>query len=214
MRQRSDAFTLVEVLVAMSILVIVLGIAYGAYAAATQSVDRCKRRMTVEQDARALLGMLERELRCGYLRAGETRSSARPDTPHFRCDPKAADGAVLDFTTSGGLNDPDAPGPGICRVMYALDENAGLLLRKQDDAAWLCVARGVQALTVKAHDGREWRARWDSTAEGGLPGAVQVEIAFEGNGGAPCAFTTAVALAVLPAAESTASGGTPVPVRR
>ena len=63
---RHSAFTLIEILVALAIMVIVVGCAYGIYFAATKSAARYRARTEVERDARALLRMMGREIRCSY----------------------------------------------------------------------------------------------------------------------------------------------------
>jgi len=63
---RQFAFTLIEILVALAIMVIVVGCAYGIYFAATGSAARYRARNEVERDARALLRMMGREIRCSY----------------------------------------------------------------------------------------------------------------------------------------------------
>ena len=66
MRIRQSAFTLIEILVALAIMVIVVGCAYGIYFGATRSATRYRARNEVERDARALLRMMGREVRCSY----------------------------------------------------------------------------------------------------------------------------------------------------
>jgi len=66
MRIRQSAFTLIEILVALAIMVIVVGCAYGIYFGATRSAARYRARNEVERDARALLRMMGREVRCSY----------------------------------------------------------------------------------------------------------------------------------------------------
>jgi prepilin-type N-terminal cleavage/methylation domain-containing protein len=61
---RQSAFTLVEILVALAIMVIVVGCTYGLYIGATKSAARYRARAEVERDARALLRMMGREIRC------------------------------------------------------------------------------------------------------------------------------------------------------
>lgn len=61
-----SAFTLIEILVALAIMVIVIGCTYGIYFAATRSSTRYRARTEVERDARALLRMMSREIRCSY----------------------------------------------------------------------------------------------------------------------------------------------------
>jgi prepilin-type N-terminal cleavage/methylation domain-containing protein len=79
-RSRSSAFTLIEILVALAIMVIVVGCAYGIYFAATRSASRYRARAEVERDARALLRMMSREIRCSYF-PQPTETSAVQSSP-------------------------------------------------------------------------------------------------------------------------------------
>jgi prepilin-type N-terminal cleavage/methylation domain-containing protein len=65
-RVRASAFTLIEILVALAIMVIIVGCTYGIYFAATRSAARYRARAEVERDARVLLRMMGREIRCSY----------------------------------------------------------------------------------------------------------------------------------------------------
>ena len=201
----------------MSIIVIVLGIAYGAYAAATQSVERCSGRMTLEQEARATLHLMARELRCSHLAepsappvraAGPlgTSSARKVASPVFRGGSKTPGGVFLRFTTLGGLADPDVTSSGICNVSYRYAPSRGLLLRKQEDplyaaaknpdrAAWLCMARNVRSVTVQYFNGRDWLDKWDLGPSAGLPRAVRVELTLENSRGRIATFSSAAHIA-------------------
>ena len=86
-RTRQSAFTLIEILVALAIMVIVVGCTYGLYFAATRSAARYRARTEVERDARALLRMMSREIRCSYLPVPN-------ETPAVQSSPAVTSGLV------------------------------------------------------------------------------------------------------------------------
>jgi prepilin-type N-terminal cleavage/methylation domain-containing protein len=92
-----SAFTLIEILVALAIMTIVVGCTYGLYIGATKSAARYRARTEVERDARALLRMMGREIRCSYF-------SLSSEAPAVQSSPAG---------TSGSMN---SPGPAPARA--------------------------------------------------------------------------------------------------
>ena len=154
-RRSRIGFTLIEILVALSIMVIVLGAAYGTFRAATNSVSRCKARKTLEEDGQGLLRMMAREIRCSYFPApGENRpvsssgttppatpatpapiAAARSERPAPQYLNGTSDGQTgsLQLLTTAGMADPDQPASGLYNIAYQLDAVKKRLLRRQAD---------------------------------------------------------------------------------
>ena len=97
----SGAFTLIEILVALAIMVIVVGCTYGLYMAATKSATRYRARTEVERDARALLRMMAREVRCSYLPTAAAAPTVQPS-------PAGTSGAPASFLNATAT--PPSPG--------------------------------------------------------------------------------------------------------
>ena len=190
-------FTLVEILVALSILTIVLGVAYATYAASTKSVSRCRAHISAGREARALLGRMVREVRCTYMRAPETvetggateilREQRHPD---FLGQDDSGNEEILQFLTPAGIGGPDAPTAGLNWVAYRFDEPSGTLYRREasiveapeslaDEKDWWPVAQDVQSVELRYFDGNDWRDAWDSNERGELPRAVRIVIVLE-----------------------------------
>lgn len=221
LRNRSG-FTLIEILVALSIMVIVLGAAYGTFSAATKSVSRCRARKALEEDGQGLLRMMAREVRCSYFPAPiENRAvsssattpagtgapavaapSERP-TPQYLYGTSDGHTGFLRLLTTGGIADPDQPSSGLYNVAYRLDPMKRMLFRRQADLlqpaqsdteglGWLCVARGVESLAYSFSDGKNWADAWQTDGGTGLPSAVKIDIVLSDAGGNQRAFSTTV----------------------
>ncbi len=205
-------FTLVETLLALGIIALVLGLAYGTYAAATQSVSRCGDRAGLDMEARALMDRMEREMRCvcvplsssdgGTIRTGPTGTVGELQ-PLLVGRGATTDGEVLHFVTTGGMARQDGPLPGLSVVRYRLDRASRTLLRSQGtlvdagdvparDVGWLPVARDVESVALAYSDGEKWRDDWDSEDAGALPAAVHVEVTLRGEDTPATTFATSV----------------------
>jgi len=211
------AFTLVEVLVALSLMVIILGVVYGAYSSPSRSVSDCKEKIRSSQEARVRLRALAYALRQCYARvralpdlgsSGQKTASGGiedADQPDFLAEEHSTGGNLLEFVA---VRQPDATRsgpPGAARVAFRLDEANGLLLRRDralgadsdsdSDQAWTPVARHVTAASFRYYDGKEWREEWNSRDEGGPPYAVAVKLTFAFDDGRRQSFQTATWLA-------------------
>ena len=214
--RQDGGFTLLELLVALSIIVLVLGAAYGAYAAATSSVARCRLRAGVERDARVALRIIEREVRCVAYRppepkarkpGGDSLLSEKARVPWFESSRDASE-CLLRVLTFGGMTDPEAPGSGQFAVTYRYDSPRKRLLRRQEDrmapaaedadSGWLCIAQNVESARVFFFDQGHWSEGWDAQKESELPSAVRVELTLNDAEGAPHLFTVVVDVPVRP----------------
>lgn len=210
------AFTLLELLIALSVIVLVLGAAYGAYAAATSSVSRCRQRAAVERDARVVLRMIEREVRCVAYRppdpkpqkpGGDTGLSGKPRTLYVEASRDVSE-CLLRVVTFGGIMNPDEPESGQFIVTYRYDSPRKRLLRRQvdrmaaakedSDEDWLCVAQEVEAVKVSLFDQGQWTDSWDAQKESELPAAVRVELTLNDAGGTPHFYVTVADIPVRP----------------
>jgi len=207
--RREPGFTLVEMLVALSMMGILFGIAYATYAATTRSVARCGAKIAVAQEARAVLARMAREIRCVYVgararpkKAGGTRDLLEDGPRSLVGHDGSGQGDLLQLLTTGAITRPDELDAGVREVAYRLDESNRTLLRRQtksvdlsearsDDRGWWVVARNVRAVSVRYFDGKDWREKWDSQDEQGPPGAVRVEISFDTESGGRTTFATA-----------------------
>ena len=198
--RRDSAFTLIEILVALAMMAVIVGIVWASYAAATRSVTRCSASIYVEQEARAVFQRISREIRCCYVRPPEVEAASDEEgPPGLRGENNAPDGEILRMLTAGGIGRLDEASGGLGVVVYRFDESRHTLLRAQarlaetgdplsDDARWWIVARDVQTVILKFFDGRAWYEEWDFSEKGELPRAVSIEIVFENDNAGRVAY--------------------------
>ena len=194
-------FTLLELVVAASMIAMLLVVAYGSYLAAAESVSRCTCRMTLQQRARALLLRMSREVRCCYVPVSEGEHPNDSRWPYGLLGGRDR----LRLATAAGTGMPDELSAGVCVVSYQLDESRGALLRKrsllvdQDDGAgegnWPAIARDVRAMTCHYFDGDRWLDTWDAGRGAELPRAVRITITFEAQACGPMTFSTTARIA-------------------
>jgi len=202
---------LLEILVALSIMVIIVGISFATYVAATESVSRCNARMAVEQEARTVLRRMAREIRSSCIppsasasaakTAEETESFEEKPASAFKAEKESRDEVLLRLVTAGGTPRPDEIIPGLSVVAYRLDESTGTLYRLQarivdppevfdDEDNWLVCARDVKAVEFEYFDGEEWQEDWDSYSKGMLPLAARIKITLQSKDCPPVSFVT------------------------
>ncbi len=204
---RDSGFTLIEILVALAMILIILGIAYAAYAGATESVSRCRVRTAVEQEARAVLQRMAREIRCCYLwpppvtaDRGAARTTHEDARPAFLGKGRFDRAEMLQFVTAGGILKPDQPNAGLSVVAYRFEESRHALLRAQagfmetgdpfaDDDRWWLVARDIQKVGLRFFDGENWHGEWDSDDKGELPRAVSIELTLGIDSAEPATYS-------------------------
>jgi prepilin-type N-terminal cleavage/methylation domain-containing protein len=148
-------FTLMEILVALTIIVAILAMVYGSFAATTRSIDAFGARMAQLERTCFALRLMTRQLRCAYAPdtsqpappgsngigtqsgspptagAGQILASKHPML--FRGNCSDSRGEILSFVTSSGLGGgPDAP-RGLFRVSYLYDKLSSTLSVSRQD---------------------------------------------------------------------------------
>jgi prepilin-type N-terminal cleavage/methylation domain-containing protein len=142
-------FTLIEMLVALTIIVAILAMVYGSVAATTRSIDASGARLAGTERACFTLRLMTRQIRCAYAPSPaqspssgsrETRMGGdvgpmndgingplRVPAALFRGNSRDPHGEILSFITSSGLGaGPDAP-RGLFRVSYLYDRASSTL---------------------------------------------------------------------------------------
>ena len=183
-RGASKGFTLVEVLIALSIVAALLAIALGGLRVSMAAWRRGDARAEGLQHARGLNRLLVRALGGAYpYRVGARGQDVAPFT---------FDGAPerLTFVTTAP---PVPPGGPIAYTAVSLaHEGEGFTVREGalpdldplDRRAPVLVDPSVIALHFRYLRGedRSWRERWDAAAENGLPAAVEVTLTLRRDG--------------------------------
>lgn len=195
------AFTLIEILIALAMMATILSMMYGSYAATSQSMQSYGSRMASSERATLILRLMERQIRCAYMRpknenADDSIRADHRDTPTdqslsasaFQGNAQDPQGRILSFTTSG-LGGESPGQSGLSRIRYRYDAITDTLwidrrpLLEECDEADLAqsgrpVLDRIAAVNTEFYDGHKWRPTWDSAKAGTLPRAVRVSLSF------------------------------------
>jgi prepilin-type N-terminal cleavage/methylation domain-containing protein len=147
-------FTLLEVLIAAAIIVTIVSMVYGSYAATSESAEIYKSRMTQSQRVRATLQQIARQIRCCFvperynmttdpegadsnpyvLQDTDPMIFARRQTAtegvsdYFHSDPRAMGGEILRFVTTNAICCEQGQAGGLYEVAYIYDKYTATLL--------------------------------------------------------------------------------------
>ena len=208
-----DGFTLIEALVAMTIVVSIVSMVYGSYFATSKSAEVYKARMTTSESVVSALQQMARQIRCSYARAAEDSAAfpARRDLPKtqgilekpvscFKGGSDLSAGEILHLvTTARGLDDLR---DGLFDVVYKFDKSTHTLLVSQrrfvetptdlvENRDFFPVIEGVESIELEFFDGSEWLDQWDFTQKKKSPRAVRISIVCEDENGRKCSYGTA-----------------------
>lgn len=180
-------FTLIEVLLALTISAIVLVAVSMAFAGALQMRDRASANLDKSAPVERAMDMMRRDLKNvvppGMLLAGPLQSGA------YEGGMDANDGIQIYTTT--GLMTPNDPWGDIQKVTYGLQSSSdstnggkdliravtrNLLATGPEDEDDQFVLSGVESVTFSYYDGAEWVDTWDDSTQTNLPMAVKVDV--------------------------------------
>jgi general secretion pathway protein J len=184
------AFTLIEVLIAVSIFAIVLGaintVFYSALKLRNKTSELLDKSVPVEQ----AITIIERDLRNLVPPNGPLSGQLQSAPPLTNAIPGAV-GPVF-YCASANIDDVN-PWPEVQKVSYVItpstnrlagndlfrvvDRNLLAPIPEQPDSQWLM--SGVQQIAFQYYDGTAWQDSWDSTLqEPKLPKAIKLQIQF------------------------------------
>lgn len=202
-----------EILVALSMLILILAAVYGSYTAATTSVARCKPKSILEQQARLFLQRITSELRCYYAgrpsgsiessfqRAPARETVQQDEAPLFVNKDVSSRQTLLQLITPAVASRQNHNVGGLVIVSYRLDESKTALLRSErryvdrldnddEDCTWLPVLANVKTIAFEYFDGSEWQDEWDRHDMSGPPQAVRITLVLETEDTGPLSFVS------------------------
>lgn len=217
MRSKSvkDGFTLVEILMAVTIIVMIVSMVYGSYFATAKSTKVYKAKMTMSGQTRKVLRQMARQIRCSYL--GKTKEHAdlagtisrgkmeTPESPiiYFNCEPDAPGGEILHLVTTNRLFSEQEQAEGLFDVAYKFDKDSGTLSLSQrrfvgtperfvEERNWRPLVRNVEGIDLDFFDGQQWLSKWDFKQMVKLPVAVKIGITSKDENHRQCRYGTIV----------------------
>jgi general secretion pathway protein J len=197
-RGQQGGFTLVEVLVAISILAILFTSVYGIFSSVSLARERLDSDSAEYHRARVLFDRMGRELRGTYFQSRDRNLVFSGRT--------VDDGPVeLELTTTA-VSPLSQTGSGLAKVHYLLvadeEDNADgtmVLMRSEhpvheaSDEGTVGMMRlvpGIEAMVVRFYSAGEWQREWDGRTSG-LPEMVEITVQLRTEGKQPTSFISA-----------------------
>jgi type II secretion system protein J len=216
-RYGKNGFTLVEILVAMTIIVAIVSMVYGSYFATSKSTQIYKSRIALFQQGRKVLGQMARQIRCSYTATIEKpvpsmtltsipqqkQEISENSVSFFDSDQDNPSGEILHLITTcrfwGNRDSTD----GLFEVVYKFDKNEGTLFLNQrkfigvpentmEKRNWQKVLSNINCLELAFFDGQQWLKNWNFNDKKVLPSAVKLDITCEDENYRPYHYDTAV----------------------
>lgn len=170
-------FTLIEILVAVTIASLLLSGVYGVFARVSNTERELRARSTCYQHARSIFSRIGQEIG-GAILLGNTPGA------EFRSD----DNGYLSFTSTS----VPQPGGGVSmqQVSYRLVQQDGAdtlklqrdsspLFATTEDPQWRRLSSKLVELQWRFHDGASWLEAWDSSLRNSLPKTVELRLILE-----------------------------------
>jgi len=205
-RTTRQGFTLVELLVATTMITVILSMVYGTYFAVSRSTRMHKAGTDLSGRLYAAVQQIARELRCAY---AEARPAPPPDSKnnrpgtgnfssrsfnYFRGGLDPASGEFLHFVTAAEALAPAERWAGHVELIYTFDRAARTILssrRKLVQTATESARPGrptvllgdVERIDLAFFDGRQWVDQWDFARNKILPPAVKISITCRDENG-------------------------------
>ncbi len=190
----AGGFTLLEVLIAISILALMAGIVFSVVLGSTRRSRALDEEMELRQTAGAVLSLIAEDVKGAYVQPGSVpfflgRDAFNRDNP--------ADGIDLVTTAVLPVNPMTVSGD-LAEVGYTIiheaDSETGTLYRREqappdesgdDGGESFEMTDRVQSLNLRYFDGESWNDEWDSqdqardNMKGRIPNEVEIEITLE-----------------------------------
>jgi general secretion pathway protein J len=229
---RADGFTLIEVLVAVTILAMIFSILFGTFFYTVKNAEEQEERAAIYHKANFILNNINQNVSSAYIPfGGQYKSDEDEEKPVFS-GTDAANGdtpgdALSIFTTNPRFAAPSLAGE-IAYVSYETteeateeapvlhDENNPLTLRctvtplltgAEEEGAAPQWAINIHSLDFQFFDGEDWVSKWDFKEQESLPSALKAVLEIADSGGTIYSFSTIAQIhanAVLEETKTTA----------
>lgn len=186
LNSRRAGFTLIEILISLTLLTIVLGAVYSSFFSVHSVLERFENVSLKYHETRTALDIMRREI-----------ESALPNSPGAtkNTEDKTAfvikDRDIMGKSTSElSLTAFTFKGSGVNAISYYVEEIDGKLnlLKKESPAGiqskeyTMETIEAITGFSVETHYNNQWVKTWNSANTGKLPVIVKVSIEFDDNG--------------------------------
>jgi prepilin-type N-terminal cleavage/methylation domain-containing protein len=213
----SSGFTLLEIMVATTILTIIMSFVYFSFSNSMNIVDSVDKRNDVYQSGRQLINLMSREMESAYLIDHDPNSSESLRNPTFFIGTRDSHGGremdKLRFTTLShvvvAFEDTEVVRESEhCEVEYSFSvdyKKDNVSLTHREDFGFRTEPMGftkygktfeltdnLKEFTLKYFDGKEWLDTWDSEEKKDLPVAIDMSIILADENGKEVKFATMI----------------------
>jgi len=182
--RNNGGFTLIEVLVAITLLSLVLTAVYGVFTTLSTTQKRLQGDSEAYHQARIIFDRLAREIRTCYLDTGNERST-------FSSGEDNLGQPYLEFCSTSALTSGDTPG-GVTQVRYELEtdlgQTVGVLYRRaqplyitEEIGRRQKMSSQIKTIVWRFYDGSEWQDDWDSSMSDSLPQTVEMQLTIHSS---------------------------------
>ncbi len=195
-KSKEDGFTLIEAMVAFTILAIIAGIAFTVVFGTSKRSRVLVREMELRRVGGSVINLISEDLKGAFVREGIIPFFVGSDN-FFRDDP--ADEANFITTSTLPVN-PMSPGSDVAETGYLLSfdqEGKGVLFRREQSPAQPPDEEGgvtrevsslVRSFNLRYYDGDDWLDEWDSLDSGKaktygkIPREIEIEMTLVSEG--------------------------------
>lgn len=180
-------FTLIEILVALTIMSVMMASLYSAFFLSRKAADAVDDSLVRMQECRAMIDTLTREIESAVYK--DSKSLFKVEDRDFY----GKQASQLSFTSFSPLL------PGLARIDYTMEENDGkLVLKKKISSAFAGSGKekktelidNLESFTVEVKYNDKWVKTWDTAVTTNLPEEVRVTVkTIPKKGAAPLTVT-------------------------
>jgi prepilin-type N-terminal cleavage/methylation domain-containing protein len=183
---KSKGFTLIEILISLTLLTIVLGAVYSSFFSVHSLLERFENVSLKYHEARTALDIMRREIESALPESSKSDKNAKAKTAFV-----IKDRDIMGKNTSElSLTAFTFKGSGVIAISYYVEEKDGKLnlLKKESPAGiqskeyTMETIEAIDGFSVETHSNNQWVKTWNSANTGKLPGIVRVSIEFDDNG--------------------------------
>lgn len=187
---RLKGFTLIEVMISITLLVIILGVVYSSFFTVQGAIERFDSVSLKYHEVRTVLDIMRREVEAAFLETSKSSSQVKNTGLVIE------DRDIYDRTTSKlyvtAFSFKDS---GLNAILYYIeDKNGKLSLIKAEEPAFMLltgpsvdrytleIIEEIESFSVETLYNNRWVRTWDAKQTGSLPEIVKLSIEFDDKG--------------------------------
>ena len=189
----TTAFTLIELLTALTITTLLLSAVYGTYFATIASIDRSTLNTPSAQNAKQLLTRIAAQIRCAY--PNQTNPD-RQGAGFLIPPPNTNNNLAIHLVSTKSILFNDNPDMNLIEIKYRLNPQTNQLQYRQSpypstkNQNWTPIANNVHSLIFQAYNGQQWLNHWNDKITHQLPRAIKITLTITNKNNQQTPYTT------------------------